>query len=160
MSYLILPAKTVQQITRTAQHIQQLLDDGTLTAAWGEGDADQINTAVNAFDDLQAAVIGLLNEQKIVSPFLRYRVEILGNYATAGQLRSLVMNLWGGRPANLGLLLMNADPHHTRIALECIASYSQYGENDTFFMSLAADIVDIDEENAAIAKAQSEEVAA
>ena len=66
----------------------------------------------------------------------------LGDYETAGRLRALVLNLYGGAEANLSLLFWHADERHTRIALECIVSYSQYGENDTFFMSLAQEIVE------------------
>lgn len=143
MCYIVLPKRPVQQLIVAALHIQNLLDNGTLTDAWGEGKPDQINVAVTAFDRLNESAKALASEEKIVTPFLRYRAEILGHYETAARLRALVMNLWGGRPVNLGWLFMGADEHHTRIALECIASYAHHGENDSHFMGLAAEIAEM-----------------
>lgn len=142
MCYIVLPKPPVQRLVIAALHIQNLLDNGTLTNAWGEGKPDDINTAVAAFDRLNEAAVALSGEEKAVTPFLRYRQEIMGKYETAFRLRALVLNLWGGRPANLGLLFMNADERHTRIALECIVSYTTHGENDSHFMGLAAEIID------------------
>lgn len=152
MCFIVLPKPPVQRLVIAALHVQNLLDNGTLTNAWGEGKPDDINTAVAAFDRLQESATALANEEKSVTPFLRYRQEILGHYETAGRLRALVLNLWGGQPVNLGLLFMNADERHTRIALECIVSYATHGENDSHFMGLAAEIIE--------ALPQREEVAA
>lgn len=143
MCFIVLPKPPVQRLMVAALHVQNQLDNGTLTAAWGEGKPDQINAAVTAFDRLQEAVTALGNEEKIVTPFLRYRQEILGHYETAERLRSLVLNLWAGQPVNLSLLFMGADERHTRIALECIVSYTQHGENDSHFMGLASEIAEM-----------------
>lgn len=145
MCFIALPKRPVQQLIVAALNIQNMLDNGTLISALGDGKADDINTAVAAFDRLKESAEALANEEKkIVTPFLRYRQEILGNYETAKRLRALVMNLWGGRPANIGLLFQGADERHTRIALECIVSYATHGENDSQFMGLASEIFDME----------------
>lgn len=143
MCFITLPKPPVQRLIIAAQHVQSLLDNGTLTNAWGEGKPDDINTAVAAFDRLQESATALAIEQKQVTPFLRYRQEIFGHYETAERLRALVLNLWGGQPVNLGVLFMGADERHTRIALECIVSYTALGENDSHFMGLASELMEM-----------------
>lgn len=142
MTHIVLPKAPVQALIGAAQGIQQLMNDDVLGNAFCGDDPEHINAAVGALDRLNEACTRLAGENKIASPFIRYRREILGEYETAGRLRALVLNLWGGAPCNLSALFWNADERHARIALECIASYSQYGENDTFFMSLAAEIAE------------------
>jgi len=149
MCFTTLPKQHVNQMIVAAQHLQELLKAGTLDAAFTGNDPDKTATAVAAFDRLQECATRLASEQKNVSPFLRYRREIMGQYETAQRLRALVLNLWGGRPANLSQLFMNADALHTRIALECIASYTTHGENDSQFMSLATEIIDNEHEERA-----------
>lgn len=143
MCFIALPRPPVQQLIVAAQHIQNLMENGTLAAAFSDGNQDQTATAITGFDRLQEAATRLAGEQKAVTPFLRYRREILADNNTAAHLRDLVLNLWGGRPANLSLLFMGADEHHTRVALECIASYSTHGENDSQFMMLSSEIAEI-----------------
>ena len=143
MSNIVISKHKLSKLCAAAANIQALLNDGTVGNAFGKVDGSSerdVDLSVAAFDALQEAVSAINDEIRITSPFLRYRTEILGNYETAGRLRAMVMNLWGGRPANLSLLFHNADERHTRIALECIVHFIQYGENDTFFMSLAAEI--------------------
>lgn len=142
MCFIAIPKPPVLQLIVAAQHIQSLLDNGTLGAAFCDGNQDHAATAIAAFDRLQESATRLASEQKSISPYLRYRREILGPGETADRLRALVLNLWGGRPANLSLLFHNADEHHTRIALECIASFTTHGENDSQFMGLANEIID------------------
>lgn len=142
MSHAIIDKTSLRALVEAARNIQKLMDDGTITAAFDTGNDDQIHTTVSAFDHLNNCATRVADQDKIASPFLRYRREILGHYETAQRLRALTMNLWGGQPANLSELFMAADPHHTRIALECINHYTQYGENDTFFMSLASEILE------------------
>lgn len=151
MCFIALPKPPVQQLIVAAQHIQTLLENGTLAAAFGDGNADQTATAIAGFDRLQEASKRLADEHKAVSPYLRYRREILGPGETAGRLRALILNLWGGRPANLSLLFHNADEHHTRIALECIASFTTHGENDSQFMTLASEIAEMTNRNEEVA---------
>lgn len=140
LGYLVLPKENVRRLHSAAESVQAMLDDGSLGAAFGGGDDRTVDYAVTVFDALKEATGDVSREFRHTSPFLRYRREFFGFYETAGRLRALVMNLWGGRPVNLSALFQGADEHHTRIALECIASYTQYGENDTFFMTLADEI--------------------
>lgn len=142
MSHIVTDKTSLRALVEAARNIQKLMDDGTITAAFDTGNDEQIHTTISAFDNLAACAARVSAQDKTASPFIRYRREILGNYETAQRLRAMVMNLWGGQPANLSQLFRGADPHHTRIALECIAHYSQYGENDTFFMTLASEILD------------------
>lgn len=141
MCYIVLPQRKVQKLCVAAQNIQSLLSDGTLGDAFNKTADNAVTQAVTGFDVLAENVTAILAEQKPVSPFLRYRTEILGQYDTAECLRALVLNLWGGRPCNLSWLFMQADEHHTRIALDLIASYAHYGENDGNFMALAGEII-------------------
>jgi hypothetical protein len=142
MSYIVLSKQSVRALVTAARNIQGLMERGTIGDAFNNGTPDQVNDTICAFDNLAASAKLIGDADTIASPFLRYRREILGHYGTANHLRAMVMNLWGGQPANLSKLFMGADEHHTRIALECIAHYSQHGENDTFFMTLASEIMD------------------
>lgn len=149
MCLAVFNLKTVMKLGHAAQHVQKLVDDGTLAEAFGKNKGGEAHECVTAFNLLGEAAAAVGEEYKEVSPFLRYRKEIMGFGNTPLALRALVLNLWGGRPFNLGLLFMNADPHHTRIALECIASYTHLGENDRHFMNLASEIRDAQDEVAA-----------
>lgn len=143
MSNIVISKHKLSKLCAAAENIQALLNDGTLGNAFGKIDnnsEEDTMRAVAGFDALQDGVAGINSEIRVTSPFLRYRNEILGDYETAARLRAMVMNLWGGRHANLSLLFHHADEHHTRLALECIVHFTQYGENDTFFMSLASEI--------------------
>ena len=140
MTHIVLPKAPVQALIGAAQVIQQLMNDGVLGNAFCGDNPDHIQDAVTAFDRLNAAATELASETKIASPFVRYRREILADNETAGHLRALVLALYTDSHVDLSTLLSEADDHHVRIALECIASYSQYGEIDTFFMSLAAEL--------------------
>lgn len=94
------------------------------------------------YERMEACVASVREELKEVSPFIRYRKEVLDerNFV-AMLLRRLVLNLWNGMEGlNLSRLFWDADPLHRRIALEMIASYSHRGENDPAFMALAGDI--------------------
>lgn len=142
MHYTVLPKQSVSALVTAAQMIQQAMDDGIIGNAFCGDNPDHVQDAVTAFDRLNAAATELASESKIASPFIRYRREILAQGDTAERLRNLTLNLWGGSQVNLSQLFWHADEHHTRIALECIASYSQYGENDTFFMTLAGEIAE------------------
>lgn len=140
MNYTVLPKSKVDSLIQAAQVIQQQMTDGIIGNAFCGNNPDHIQDAVTAFDRLNAAATELASENKIASPFIRYRREILANNDTAGHLRALVLALYTDSHVDLSTLLSEADDHHVRIALECIASYSQYGQVDTFFMSLAAEL--------------------
>ena len=143
--FVVLPKAKVKGLLAAAERVQAALDDGTLGKAFTE-DSDQcVDRAVAALDALKEAAGELAHEYRFTSPFIRYRQEFLRHGDSPRHLRALAMNLYNGRAVNLSALFMNAEDAHTRIALECIASYAEFGENDTFFMSLAGEICDMDE---------------
>lgn len=141
MCFIVLQKTAVTRLLGSAQNVQSLLDDGTLFAALQQSTDNSAALAVTAFDVLAENAAAVQAETKEVSPFLRYRKEIMGQYETAGHLRKLVLNLWGGRQVDLSRLFMNADQHHTKIALDCIVAYTDRGENDAIFMKLCSDII-------------------
>ena len=144
MCFSVHQTQKVRKLCAAAQHVQALIDDGTMADAFTRGDSEATHTVVTAFDVLALNAGQLANDDKDVSPFLRYRREVLAEGNTAHQLRALVLNLWGGRQAlNLGALFMGSDDYHTRIALEMIAGYTRIGERDPQFMALAAEIRDL-----------------
>lgn len=147
MCYLVIPRNRFRRLIGAAQNVQALLDDGTLAAAFGdrtEGNSPVL--AATAFDILAEHVAAISEDQKEVSPFLRYRKETMGNTPVAEQLRGLVLNLWGlrgNRPGfYLSALFAVADEHHKRIALEMIASHANHGEADPQFIALASEVRD------------------
>jgi hypothetical protein len=141
MCFITLPKPPITRLLAAAQNMQALMDNGTFTAALGDGNPEQVNLAISAFDRLAESVTALQGEIKEVSPFLRYRREIMEGVECVF-LKPLVLCLWNGRHCNLSQLFISADGLTTRIALECITSYSRHGENDQHFMTLALEIVD------------------
>lgn len=147
MCFIVLPQRPVRRLFGAAQNVQSLLDDGTLNNAFNKTDHHANTLAVIAFDVLAEGAERLMqmSEMQELSPFLRYRRETLANNDTAVQLRALVLNLWGGLPGlDLSDIFKNADEHHTRIALEMIASYTRHGERDPQFMALTSEIRDME----------------
>ena len=142
--FVVLPKAKVKGLLAAAESLQAGLDDGTLGAAFNGGGEAVVDRAVAALDGLKDAAGELGKEFRLTSPFIRHRQEILRPGDSARNLRALVMNLYNGRPVNLSALFLNAESAHVRIALECIVSYTEYGENDTFFMSLASEVCDRD----------------
>lgn len=146
MCFLVIPRTRLRRLIGAAQNVQSLLNDGTLAAAFGdrpEGNSPVL--AATAFDVLAEQVAAIGEDQKEVSPFLRYRKEIMGNTQTAERLRGLLLNLYGLRSdRNLNVLFTNADEHHKRIALELIASYAHHGDNDPQFIALAGEVRDFE----------------
>lgn len=140
MQLTVLPKIKVDALITAAQVIQQKMNDGIIGNAFCGENPDHVQTAIDAFDRLNAAATDLAGESKLASPFIRYRRAILADDTSAGYLRELVIALYCNAHVNLSTLFKEADDHHARIAIECIASYSQYGENDTFFMSLATEL--------------------
>lgn len=69
------------------------------------------------------------------SPFLTYRPILLRGYGTAISLRGITLSLLNGSnwPADLSQVA-GMDDKHFAIAMELIAWYRQYGENDPDFM--------------------------
>ena len=140
MSHTVIESSRLRRLIAAAQNVQALVDDGRLAEAFRATNIEATHKAVTTIDVLNLATGLVSNDIKEVSPFLRYRREILGESETAAALRALVLCLWNGSPCNLSRLFWTADLHHTRLALECIASYTTHGERDAHFMSLAAEI--------------------
>lgn len=144
MCYLIVSRARFRKLIGSANNLLSLLNDGTLAEAFSrdpEGNSPVIATA--AFDVLAHNVFSICDEQRDVSPFLRYRREIFDGSEVAAELRALVLNLAGGAPVNLGHLLMRTDSHHARIALEMIAGFAHAGGSDHQFAALASEIRDM-----------------
>lgn len=146
MCLIVIPSNTLTKLVAAAQAVQSLVDDETLSKAYVHSDEEAQAQSVAALDKLAECAAGAMAEHKDVSPFIRYRKEVLvlDEYnRTAKSLRRLVLNLWNGMEGlNLSALFWNADPLHARIAMEMLASYSQRGEKDAAFMDLAREIRD------------------
>ena len=144
MCLIVIPSNTLTKLVAASQAVQALVDDETLSSAYVGSDEEAQAQAVAAFDKLTECAAIALAEHKTVSPFIRYRNELLDEFnLTSRSLRRLVLNLWNGMEGlNLSALFWNADPLHTRIALEMIVSYSHRGEKDAAFMALANEIRD------------------
>ena len=150
MCFSIHQTQKVHKLCASAQNIQGLINDGTLADAFTRADGHALNQVVTAFDVLSLSAGMVINDIKDVSPFLRYRRDVLADGNTARHLRALVLNLWSGRTVvNLYTLFNNADEYQTRIALEMVAGYTRLGENDPQFMALAAEIRDMESEEVA-----------
>lgn len=151
MCYIVLPQTPVRKLLGAAANINELLGNGTLSAACSTAEPEATARAVVAFDQLTETANAVCNEIKGVSPFLRFRREILATDEDPnvkdipGTLRQLVLNLWGGEAyVDLGFLFRNADEHHTRIALELITSYRNRSDLDPHFVELAREVHDIE----------------
>lgn len=124
------------RLIEAAESVQLLLDSGDLFAS----DDAATDRAVKALDELQAASTLARQYQSaaLLSPFERYRTEILGCHTTAYRLQALVLHLWNNDdwPVKLANLMASADEKYERIAIELIASYGHNGENDPHFMAL------------------------
>lgn len=150
MCFTTLPKQHVNQMIVAAQHLQELLKAGTLDAAFTGNDPDKTATAIAAFDRLQECATRLASEQKNVSPFLRYRSEIMANTDQGEHLRGAVLAMYSNATSTgLRAAIEHMDDHHHRILLECIASFMHNGDRDTFFMSLAVEIIEAQQEQAA-----------
>lgn len=73
------------------------------------------------------------------SPFLTHRHILLNGYGAARWLRRLTLSLWNGNtwPTDMSGIA-GLDEEHFAIAIELLAWYRKYGENDPDFMSIGA----------------------
>ncbi|WP_153111520.1 hypothetical protein [Propionivibrio limicola] len=115
----------VMKLCLAAQKVQKLIDDGTLAECFGKNRNDEAHECVTTFNQLAESAAAVLEEQKDVSPFLRYRREIMADTQTGKHLRDLVLNLAGGTNVDLAALFSTADTANCRIALELIATASR-----------------------------------
>ena len=141
MSHIVCLAKHVQQLVAAARCVQEQIDNGTITKAFGDGLDDHVHTAVCAFDTLAKAADVVSADQKIASPFLRYRREILADNELGAQLRQLAISLFSsGTAIGLRQLFETAGEQNARIVLECLAHFAAHGDRDSHFMSLSTEI--------------------
>lgn len=127
----------------TARRLAEIIDNGQLFEA-ADGNRQLQDLACSRTDAFVAAVAEHEEaEKRAWNPCLEYREQILGHDSTAQRLAGLVLHLFNSDdwPANLPMLLDNADHLHARIALELIEHYHRYGYSDPIFMSLAAEIL-------------------
>lgn len=141
MCLIVIPSNTLTKLVAAAQAVQSLVDDETLSKAYVHSDEEAQAQSIAAFDKMTECVAGALAEHKVVSPFIRYRKEVLDECnLTAKSLRRLVLNMCDGKPGiDLCEYFLNADPLYNRIALEMIANYSQRVDKGNEFMPLLAD---------------------
>lgn len=139
MCFSIYNQTNVMKLCVAAQNIQKIIDDGILPEAFNKNRNGEAHTSVVAFDALATAAAVVIDERKDVSPFLRYRKEIMGDAQASEWLRALVLDLCR-RDSSIGKLFAYTDQHYKRIALECIASHINSGQNDRHFMELLSDI--------------------
>lgn len=130
MCYSIYRLTSVMKLCQAAHKVQQLIDDGTLAEAFGRNKNGEAHESITAFNLLAESAATVADEHKAISPFLRYRREILADTPIGDHLRELVMNLAGGTGVDLFALFSIADAPHTRIALECIA-HAAHNPQDT-----------------------------
>lgn len=149
--YSIHRTNDIKRLTIAAQTMLALIQSGVMLDDTDEAKATSTETADRLEQALEPVALACAASTQI-SPFIRYRSEIMGCYGTAEKLRELVLHLWNSdNPMNLGRLIGNADKRHTGIVLEMICSYTRLGENDPHFMALAGDIrernrIEIEEE--------------
>lgn len=145
MCFSIYKQSNVMKLCLAGQNVQKIIDDGTLPEAFDKNRHGEAHKSVVAFDLLAKAVAVVIDEHKEVSPFLRYRREILADTDIGSILRELVLNLGGGVSVDLFELLTVADDHHTRIALECIADAARHPVGYTHIIELRDVILSTDQ---------------
>lgn len=136
MCYSIYRLTSVMKLCLAAQKVQMLIDDGILPEAFNKNRHGEAHECVAAFNLLAESAATVADERKDVSPFLRYRREILSDTAIGAHLRELVLNLAGGVSVDIFALLTVADAPHTRIALECIAHAANRPQGDSTILEL------------------------
>lgn len=129
MCYSIYRLTNVMKLCLAAQKVQQLIDNGTLAEAFGRNKNGEAHESVVAFNLLAESAATVADEHKDISPFLRYRREILADTPSGEHLRELVVNLAGGHSVDLFALFTVADSQQIRIALECIAHAARKPQN-------------------------------
>lgn len=136
MCYSIYRLTSVMKLCLAAGQVQKLIDEGTLAEAFNRNKNGEAHECIAAFNLLQESSATVADERKDISPFLRYRREILAATPIGDHLRELVMNLAGGHSVDLFALFTVADPAHTRIALECIAHAANHPQLDASILEL------------------------
>jgi len=136
MCFSIYRLTSVMKLCLAAQKVQKLIDDGILPEAFNKNRNGEAHECVASFNLLAEAAATVADEHKDISPFLRYRREILADTPAGEHLRELVLNLAGGTSVDIFALLTVADVPHTRIALECIAHAANHPNGDSNIIEL------------------------
>ncbi len=136
MCYSIYRLTSIMKLCLAAQQVQRLIDDGILPEAFNKNRNGEAHDCVAAFNLLAESAATVADERKDISPFLRYRREILAATPIGDHLRELVMNLAGGHSVDLFALFTVADKAHIRIALECIAHAANHPQLDASVLEL------------------------
>lgn len=142
MCHVVVSQTAIRKLLSAAQHLQQLVDDGTIAAATVETAPEAAYRTITAFDVLAETARAVSCEMKAVSPFLRYRREILEDSDAGEYLRKLVLGIFIGQPSglDLGAMFRDLSDYHIRIVLELIVSYANGGEDDAQFKALANEL--------------------
>lgn len=139
--YSIHRTNDIKRLTSAAQTMLALIQSGVMLDDSDAAKALSTETADRLEQALEPVALACAASTQI-SPFIRYRSEIMGCSSTAEKLRELVLHLYDHTPTDIGQLLRGADKKHTGIVLEMICSYTRVGENDPHFMVLASDILE------------------
>lgn len=117
--------------------------DGTLFHQKSEA---QIQKVVDALDRLEEDTeLAVKSLPKEVSPFMRYRMEILGNTVASINLRYLICHLSGDKTYqyfDIARVLQELNAHHANIALELIQGFA-INPNDATFLLLIDSVKEI-----------------
>ncbi len=128
------------RLNTAAKMVLDAINAGYLVAA--EGREAKATDAADVLQRAQAMATDTYPSQ--ISPFLRYRREILADTAVGFSLRLLVVHLWSGDGLiNLRRLIEQADPAQIAITIELIESFARNGKRDAHFMTLASEIRDM-----------------
>lgn len=133
MCFIVLPQTPLRKLLGAAQRLQQLVDDGTIAAASGETAPAATYITISAFDVLADTARAVSCDMRAVSPFQRFRNEILAHSDSGRRLRDLVLEL--------AAIFRDLDDYHTRIALDLITAFANSGEDDVQFKVLANKIL-------------------
>lgn len=143
MSNVVVTKLNLERLLGCVADIHVMAEDGVLSAALFDHDVAGLSEIISALDKLVESSIQVRHEQKIVSPFLRYRREILADTPAGQRLRMLVLNLYSEAQAvSLRRIFEALGEHEMRVALECIAHFADNGDRDSQFMSLAMEIAE------------------
>lgn len=111
------------------------VNDGTLFHQKTDAQKQKVVEALDRLEeDTELAVKALPKE---VSPFMRYRMEILSNTVAGMNLRYLVCHLSGDKEYqyfDIARVLIDFNTHHANIALELIQAFAINPHDATFLL--------------------------
>lgn len=135
MLKVVLPQLEVLRLITAGHAVIEKASNGDLFA----GSEKSMERSVVALDDLENALASVVHAlPNIISPFLRFRREILANDAGGEMLRQLVLHLGleSGGTINLHKLLSCLSANKANIALDMMEQFANHGINDPHFLDL------------------------